>query len=69
MSPKHDLTDGAVRMIACPHCRQPVRWEPASRFRPFCSERCKLIDLGKWANEEYRVEQREQDSGNQETQA
>lgn len=55
MSPKHDLTDGAVRMIACPHCRQPVRWEPASRFRPFCSERCRLIDLGAWASERYAI--------------
>jgi endogenous inhibitor of DNA gyrase (YacG/DUF329 family) len=34
-------------------------WDTGNRFRPFCSERCKMIDLGKWANEEYRVEQRE----------
>jgi endogenous inhibitor of DNA gyrase (YacG/DUF329 family) len=44
-------------------------WDTGNRFRPFCSERCKMIDLGKWANEEYRVEQPEQDSGDQETQA
>jgi endogenous inhibitor of DNA gyrase (YacG/DUF329 family) len=36
-------------------------WDTSNRFRPFCSERCKLVDLGKWANEEYRVEQREQE--------
>jgi hypothetical protein len=36
-------------------------WDTSNRFRPFCSERCKMIDLGKWANEEYRVEQREQE--------
>jgi endogenous inhibitor of DNA gyrase (YacG/DUF329 family) len=32
-----------------------VEWTPENRFRPFCSERCKLIDLGQWANEGYRV--------------
>lgn len=41
-------------MRPCPTCRQPVNWEE-SEFRPFCSERCQLIDLGRWASEEYRV--------------
>ncbi len=45
----------AVRHVACPTCGASVAWEAASRFRPFCSERCKLNDLGAWANEEYRV--------------
>lgn len=56
-------------VIVCPQCGKEMKWDSANRFRPFCSERCKLIDLGKWANEEYRVEQREQDSGDQGTQA
>jgi endogenous inhibitor of DNA gyrase (YacG/DUF329 family) len=43
------------RIVACPHCGTPVEWTPASRSRPFCSERCRLIDLGAWASEEYRV--------------
>ena len=30
-------------------------WDPANKFRPFCSERCKLIDLGAWASESYRI--------------
>ena len=30
-------------------------WAPQSRWRPFCSERCKMIDLGGWASESYRV--------------
>ena len=30
-------------------------WEESNRFRPFCSERCKMIDLGAWATESYRV--------------
>jgi endogenous inhibitor of DNA gyrase (YacG/DUF329 family) len=56
-------------VVNCPTCGKEHVWDTNNRFRPFCSERCKLIDLGKWANEEYRVEQRERDSGDQETQA
>ena len=41
--------------MSCPQCGAPVAWSPASRFRPFCSERCRMIDLGAWANESYRV--------------
>ena len=41
--------------VSCPRCGAPVRWAAESRFRPFCSERCKMIDLGAWANEQYRV--------------
>jgi hypothetical protein len=38
-----------------------VRWGPESPFRPFCSERCKMIDLGAWASEEYRVAVKDND--------
>jgi endogenous inhibitor of DNA gyrase (YacG/DUF329 family) len=41
-------------MRECPTCGKAVDWQN-SLFRPFCSERCKLVDLGKWVNEEYRV--------------
>ena len=41
--------------VACPTCGQSVPWTPASPWRPFCSERCKLVDLGAWASEQYRV--------------
>ena len=44
-----------VRTVKCPQCGTPVRWVPENRFRPFCSERCKQIDLGAWASENYRV--------------
>ncbi|MFH0933661.1 MAG: DNA gyrase inhibitor YacG [Pseudomonadota bacterium] len=55
--------------VTCPTCGKEHAWDSNNRFRPFCSERCKLVDLGKWANEEYRVEQRDRDAGDQETQA
>jgi hypothetical protein len=32
-----------------------VGWDAANRYRPFCSERCRLIDLGAWASENYRI--------------
>jgi len=41
--------------VACPACGIPVPWSTASRYRPFCSERCKLIDLGAWATDKYAV--------------
>jgi endogenous inhibitor of DNA gyrase (YacG/DUF329 family) len=40
--------------MKCPTCRQPTEWED-NPSRPFCSERCKLIDFGRWADEEFRV--------------
>ena len=39
----------------CPICKKPVELSPKNRFRPFCSERCQLIDLGKWASDDYRI--------------
>ena len=44
-----------ARLVACPRCGAQVAWSPENRYRPFCSERCKLIDLGDWAMEKYRV--------------
>jgi endogenous inhibitor of DNA gyrase (YacG/DUF329 family) len=40
--------------IACPTCRRETAWE-GNPWRPFCSERCRLIDLGAWAGGEYRI--------------
>lgn len=39
----------------CPRCQQITSLDAANRWRPFCSERCKLKDLGDWASERYRV--------------
>jgi uncharacterized protein len=43
------------KRVSCPTCGKAVAWLPENRWRPFCSERCKLIDLGEWASERYRV--------------
>jgi endogenous inhibitor of DNA gyrase (YacG/DUF329 family) len=45
----------ATRSVPCPTCNRAVEWSAASPFRPFCSERCKLIDLGAWASEQHRI--------------
>ncbi len=42
-------------VVNCPRCQTPVTWSASTPFRPFCSERCKLMDLGAWATEKYRV--------------
>lgn len=49
------MAEGKTRSVQCPTCGRGVAWVPESRYRPFCSERCKLIDLGQWATEQYRV--------------
>jgi endogenous inhibitor of DNA gyrase (YacG/DUF329 family) len=46
---------GKVRYVACPRCGKQVVWDQENPFRPFCSERCKIVDLGAWATEKYRV--------------
>ena len=45
----------AIAVVKCPQCGAAVSWSPESKWRPFCSERCKTIDLGAWASERYRV--------------
>lgn len=41
--------------VACPTCGKEVKWTGDNRYRPFCDDRCRLIDLGEWASERYRV--------------
>ncbi|WP_448553055.1 DNA gyrase inhibitor YacG [Thalassotalea montiporae] len=43
--------------VKCPTCDKPVVWQACSEHRPFCSERCKLIDLGDWAEENHKISQ------------
>jgi endogenous inhibitor of DNA gyrase (YacG/DUF329 family) len=51
----------ALRTVNCPQCGKPIVWDKENRFRPFCSERCRLIDLGAWASENYRIPVAEND--------
>ncbi|SEM19368.1 DNA gyrase inhibitor YacG [Halomonas caseinilytica] len=41
--------------IACPQCRKKVLWTSENPYRPFCSKRCRLLDLGAWADESHRI--------------
>jgi len=52
-------------VVACPHCGKEVIWnKEVSPYRPFCSERCKLIDLGKWAEGGYSIPLEEKSDDN-----
>ena len=42
-------------IVRCPVCGKKVEWSQASPWRPFCSERCRTIDLGDWLTEKNRV--------------
>lgn len=42
-------------VVDCPTCGKKVEWVEKNRYRPFCSERCKQIDLGAWAEEKYVI--------------
>lgn len=48
----------------CPTCQKELTWEKENLFRPFCSKRCKLIDLGEWASESYKVSEKITDDDN-----
>jgi endogenous inhibitor of DNA gyrase (YacG/DUF329 family) len=41
-------------IVKCPHCGKETEYT-GNEFRPFCSERCKLLDFGAWADEEFRL--------------
>jgi len=43
------------KLVACPVCGTAVPWDARSAWRPFCSERCKSIDLGDWAAEHHVI--------------
>jgi len=45
-----------VTTVPCPNCKTDVQWLASSEFRPFCSKRCQLIDLGEWADENHKIE-------------
>lgn len=41
--------------VNCPTCGRSLEWTPEAKFRPFCSERCRLIDLGAWLSEQRSI--------------
>ncbi|WP_197080668.1 DNA gyrase inhibitor YacG [Methylophilus sp. TWE2] len=44
-----------ARKVACPSCGETTEYSTSNPYRPFCSERCKLVDLGDWATEKFRI--------------
>lgn len=44
-----------MRKVKCPTCGNFADFVPENKYRPFCSERCKLIDLGEWASGGYAI--------------
>jgi endogenous inhibitor of DNA gyrase (YacG/DUF329 family) len=53
--PAGDWLDYArMRAVRCPSCRQETAWT-GNPFRPFCSDRCRVLDLAAWADERYRI--------------
>lgn len=44
-----------MTVVDCPTCAKKVEWKEQNKYRPFCSERCKQIDLGAWAEEKYVI--------------
>jgi endogenous inhibitor of DNA gyrase (YacG/DUF329 family) len=44
-----------TKIVQCPSCKKDVEWSDKSPVRPFCSDRCRLLDLGAWADDSYRV--------------
>lgn len=44
-----------IKLVACPQCKKLIEYSLNNKYRPFCCERCQLIDLGDWANETHRI--------------
>ncbi|WP_353399165.1 DNA gyrase inhibitor YacG [Hydrogenophaga sp. 5NK40-0174] len=56
------MSTPAPRTVQCPQCGGPSRYAPDNPARPFCSPRCKGLDLGAWASEEYAVAEQQSSS-------
>ncbi len=50
-----DVPDASIRLVTCPQCGGDSAYAVSNPYRPFCSQRCKNIDLGAWAAESFRV--------------
>ena len=49
-----DSNFSCMPIVKCPHCGKETEYS-GNEFRPFCSERCKLLDFGAWADEEFAI--------------
>ena len=58
-----------VTLVKCPICEKQIEWTEKNTYRPFCSKRCKQIDLGAWAEEKYAVSVSEEEKENNITDA
>jgi len=56
----HDIST----QVKCPTCGKYIAWSKEQPWRPFCSERCRVIDLGGWADESYRISDNKADTDN-----
>ncbi|MCH8544382.1 MAG: DNA gyrase inhibitor YacG [Alcanivorax sp.] len=54
-TPTKAPADNTARVYPCPQCKKLTQWRSDNPWRPFCSERCKLIDLGDWASERHAI--------------
>ena len=53
------------KAIKCPECGKTTEYSPENEYRPFCSKRCKLIDLGEWIEGRYKINSEENSQGSQ----
>ncbi|WP_150051371.1 MULTISPECIES: DNA gyrase inhibitor YacG [Methylomonas] len=49
------MSEQNLFFVSCPTCKKQVPWVAQQRYKPFCSQRCKLIDLGDWATEAHKI--------------
>ncbi|MDP2368952.1 DNA gyrase inhibitor YacG [Rhodoferax sp.] len=56
MNPPETLETQPPRTVTCPTCSGDSIYGTSNPHRPFCGERCRNIDLGNWANEDFRVQ-------------
>jgi uncharacterized protein len=47
------------KSVKCPECGKATEYSPENEYRPFCSKRCKLIDLGEWIEGRYKINSEE----------
>lgn len=44
-----------MKKVKCPECKTEIEWTKENEFRPFCSKRCYMLDLGSWATGKHKI--------------